>query len=302
MASQSTSGADAGSVQAEAGRASTRGEPQKRGGEEAGQEGDRKRRNVEKRQELSAEVEGNQIQESAGNSEALAQASGGEAHKGRGDETGTEGDGRRKEEMSAAVEDPKGAQAEAEAGVFQAEGDAAAATRCAVAAEAVAASGNARPVQRLNRFAMAVAAGDRLGRSAGSRHRQDGAANALHDAIRGRQEATALDLLRQPLLPGLNEVEKGRTALEHSIRMLLSAVAVAILARGDFTQVNTPTPTGSTSLHSAVLNGLLDVCHALLRREDFTEALALNRDGRTALELARLFGHHEIAALLEGAG
>lgn len=260
---------------------------------------------MEKQQELSAQVEGNQIQEIGSHGEALAQASGGGAHKGGGNETGTEGDSRRKEEMLAEVEDLRRAQAEAEAGAFQAEGDAATATRRAVTAEATAASGNARPVQmvqRLNRFAMAVEAGDRVRRSAGSRHRQDGGANALHDAIRGRQEAAALDLLRQPVLPGLNEVENGRTALEHSIRMLFSTVAVAILARADFTGVNTQTPTGSTSLHSAVLNGLLDVCQAIARREDFTEALALNRDGQTALQLARQFGHHEIAALLEGAG
>lgn len=89
------------------------------------------------------------------------------------------------------------------------------------------------------------------------------------------------------------------TVLMQAISQELPEVAVAILARPDFSGVNAKIVGGCTALHGAALNGFLTVCQALMRRPDFTEAAAVTDFGETALQIARRCGHEAVVAFLE---
>lgn len=120
-----------------------------------------------------------------------------------------------------------------------------------------------------------------------------------------RTEAVALQLLRQPQLASLNDVnESGLTALHSAIGHHLPAVAMAIIARPDFTKINARTSTGlgRTALHLAARDGQLQICQAILDRQDFTELLAVADDEwSTVPRTACQRGHREVSEFLEAA-
>lgn len=108
-------------------------------------------------------------------------------------------------------------------------------------------------------------------------------------AIKRGQREEALALLQEVWVSGLNSADKCRwTALHWAIDCRLPVVALAILAREDFTAVNLKSFTGWTALHHAAQAGYLAVCQAIVERPDFTELRAVNGIGLRAWELARL--------------
>lgn len=125
---------------------------------------------------------------------------------------------------------------------------------------------------------------------------------ALWAAIRGRDEATALQVLGKRQLPGLNNVDPaggGWTTLHLAIDHNLPEVALAIVARPDYTCINLKTPwDGYTVLHSAAQRGYLPLCQAILGRADFCELLAVSNSWKTAWELARSIGEDAVAEFL----
>lgn len=125
---------------------------------------------------------------------------------------------------------------------------------------------------------------------------------ALLAAIQRRDVASAQLLLRQAELPGLSDVDRlGRTVLHEAIDQELPDVALAILARPDFSIVSARRLQSDTALHRAARQGFLPVCEAILGRADFTELLATVRNGDTASRAARKHGHEAVATFLEKA-
>lgn len=138
--------------------------------------------------------------------------------------------------------------------------------------------------------------------------------DALLQAIMDRDEAKTLAFLHLDYLPGLNDLDeklpspgqtdmgtKGQSVLHEAIRQSLHEVALVILKRKDFNQVNAKDPYGCTALHLVAARGKLEVCLAILTRPDFTEAQARCFCG-TAIDVARLNRHPYAVMLLEGAG
>ena len=72
----------------------------------------------------------------------------------------------------------------------------------------------------------------------------------------------------------LQDVQFGKSVLHEAISFDLAPVALAILGRGDFYEVNSRTANGSTALHWAAFRGFVDVCQSIGRREDFNQLLA----------------------------
>lgn len=125
---------------------------------------------------------------------------------------------------------------------------------------------------------------------------------ALLAAIRRRDEATVLQLLQQPQVGGLNDVDQnGETLLHLAISQQLVAAAGAIAAQPGFSGINTKDQWGSTALHLAAANGFLPVCQAILGRGDFTELLAVTRGGNSASQVARNRAHGAVEELLQEA-
>lgn len=129
---------------------------------------------------------------------------------------------------------------------------------------------------------------------------------ALHEAIDHGDAAAALSLLKRHRLPGLNDLwEGGETVLLTAIGNELTEVAVAILAKADFTAVNVKAGEdydGWTALHAAASWGLLDVCKAILARADFTGVLdTIAGRGLSASQIAWEHGYQEVADLLREA-
>ncbi|CAE8586867.1 unnamed protein product [Polarella glacialis] len=137
--------------------------------------------------------------------------------------------------------------------------------------------------------------------------------DALWLAIRYKKEREALELLKLPQVPGLNDLEHGASMLQLAIVYDLPEVALEQLRRPDFLQVNAKhSSSGLTCLHRAASRGQLQVCRAILARDDFSQAQArstgivqwiLNRDydfpvGSTALDIARRAGHQSIVEML----
>lgn len=125
----------------------------------------------------------------------------------------------------------------------------------------------------------------------------------LLSAIRRRQEERALEVLQWPSC-GLNEdVQFGKTVLHEAIAHDLRRVAVAILKRSDFSEVNSRTANGSTALHWAAFRGFLEVCEAIVARPDFTQMNAESNyfsDGAVlAVEVARRAGQPKVANYLQ---
>lgn len=131
---------------------------------------------------------------------------------------------------------------------------------------------------------------------------------ALLEAIRRPDEAAALSLLRRPRLPGLNQLNEatggshgyGSSVLHEAVA--LPAVALAILARPDFTAVNAKGY--MTALHEAAWKRSIPICQAILARPDLTDecrledSCAMTRE-RLASEFAE--GYPALHELLKNA-
>lgn len=136
----------------------------------------------------------------------------------------------------------------------------------------------------------------------GPRPRTQDASADLLVAIEREDEAAAIRLLQQPLLPGLNDVDQnGMTVLMTAISGSLFNVALAILARPDFTGINAKSRRGLTALCWAAFQGSLAVCQAIVGRADFTELLAVDSWGNTASQVADANEYGAVAEFLQNA-
>lgn len=127
---------------------------------------------------------------------------------------------------------------------------------------------------------------------------------ALVAAIERHDEAAALQLLRRHRLPGavLNYLHYfGYSVLDRALYEHLPEVALAILSRADFSEINAKPKSGSTALHTAAAGGFLPICRAILDRDDFTELLTEDGHGITASQVADENGHHEVRDFLRAA-
>lgn len=124
---------------------------------------------------------------------------------------------------------------------------------------------------------------------------------ALREAIAREDEATALQLLQRPQLPGLNETNGGGSVLHRALFHRLPEVATAICARPDFQVVNAKDRDMRTALHYAAAAGLLPAVLAILGREDFRELRARSSSNETATEVAHRTQQHLVAQALEAA-
>eukprot|EP00414_Alexandrium_minutum_P001989 CAMPEP_0113822052 /NCGR_PEP_ID=MMETSP0328-20130328/2047_1 /TAXON_ID=39455 /ORGANISM="Alexandrium minutum" /LENGTH=274 /DNA_ID=CAMNT_0000789987 /DNA_START=13 /DNA_END=831 /DNA_ORIENTATION=- /assembly_acc=CAM_ASM_000350 len=105
----------------------------------------------------------------------------------------------------------------------------------------------------------------------------DPKSDTLEKAVRRRDSARAMRLLSQAgVVPrGLNDVDSvtGKSLLHLALELGLPEVALTIVRRADFREVNARSnPDGATALHVASRLGHLDVCEALVRRPSFTQA------------------------------
>ena len=75
-------------------------------------------------------------------------------------------------------------------------------------------------------------------------------------------------------------------------------VCLAILARSDFSRVNTKDRHGSTALHAAAHDGFLSVVSAILSWPDLLNVNDLSGQGWTALQAAARNGHYLVCELL----
>lgn len=112
---------------------------------------------------------------------------------------------------------------------------------------------------------------------------------SLLTAIRAREKAQALKLLRRKKLPGLAKVdrESGGTVLHWAIQERLPEVALAILGRSDFKSVNSENRLKQTALMLAASSGSLPICEGILQRADFVKAQARDIYGLRAVEWAK---------------
>ncbi|CAE8586868.1 unnamed protein product [Polarella glacialis] len=139
---------------------------------------------------------------------------------------------------------------------------------------------------------------------------------ALWKAITGKKEREALELLKLPQVPGLNDIDLklGFSMLQWAIAANLQEVALELLRRPEFLQVNKKDYCGLTCLHQAAFGGQLQVCKAILARADFSEAQARSPSvcqvyttgrwynvtvGSTALDCAHKAGHQSIVEMLQ---
>lgn len=126
---------------------------------------------------------------------------------------------------------------------------------------------------------------------------------ALRLAIERGDVAAALRLLHRRYVPGLNDLDDdGWSVLHQAISRRLPDVALAVVARADFNQVNAKAPGNWTVLHEAAYGGLLPVCRAILARPDFRELRARGQwSGKTARDWAAEQEHAEVVRMLAGA-
>lgn len=122
---------------------------------------------------------------------------------------------------------------------------------------------------------------------------------ALWEAIKSKDVARALSLLKRQEPPGLNDLQP-QSVLAEALDQQLPEVALAILSRPDFMQVYAFWLV--TPLDHAVQYNFLDVCHALFARSDF-EMLHLGSKTQVSMfktpgQAAEERGHKEVAALL----
>jgi len=132
------------------------------------------------------------------------------------------------------------------------------------------------------------------------------ASDALEEAIKNKKSEQALELLRLREVPGLNDLVRCNSYCSNvsmvslAILLELPQVAVALLGRSDFQQVNSADTFRFTCLHEAAYRGAsLEVCKAILARKDFLKAQAKANYGQTALDVARRHGNSEMVRLLE---
>lgn len=141
--------------------------------------------------------------------------------------------------------------------------------------------------------------------------------SSLQQAIRQNNVSDALYLLTLPDVPGLNELDphSNWSLLHEAILNEMPEIAMALLGREDFKQVNAKWKSFGTCLHLAAARGYQKVCHAILRRPDFHESRArlqmgswsypaasmstASKTGDTALDLARRCCWDDVARLLE---
>lgn len=122
---------------------------------------------------------------------------------------------------------------------------------------------------------------------------------ALRIAIKSRNIDTAMELLKLPWLPGLNDIDyRGYSLLHEALYQSLPDIAVTLIARSDFLQINAKSRGGSSALHIAAGRGFVLVCEALLARSDLEELGTRGLGGNSARDWAARSGHLELASLL----
>lgn len=135
--------------------------------------------------------------------------------------------------------------------------------------------------------------------------------DAILQAIKWKDTASALQLLRTPSPPGLNDCDSSwynMSLLHRAIYSNLPEVSEAIARHREFQQVNAKDSyAGATALHLAAFHGYVEVCSALLARPDFREFKGqlctsswCGRTGDTAIDIARRHNQTEVIHLLQG--
>lgn len=125
---------------------------------------------------------------------------------------------------------------------------------------------------------------------------------ALLQALGFSNPARAVRILRQPTVPGLNQVYSSGSILNRAVGLNFPEVVEALLARPDFRQVNARNVvTEMSALHSAAVRGQMVSCRAILHRQDFVLLRARSCTGRTAREEALNAGHRAVAEFLRAA-
>lgn len=133
---------------------------------------------------------------------------------------------------------------------------------------------------------------------------EDATPKTVEAAIDRRDSAAAIALVKRLQVKDLNILSlpkaRGMTLL-HVAALHLEDVALAIVARPDFTALNAKSRTGRTALHHAAGAGFVSVCSAIMSHGAFTEAHATDAGGMTACDMARECGQQAIVELLKGA-
>lgn len=117
------------------------------------------------------------------------------------------------------------------------------------------------------------------------------------------------DESRLSVVPDLNKLDHlGMSVLHRALSCQMRDVALAVVQRNDFKQINAKRPYyGATALHLAAFFGYTEICESILARPDFTQESATlqlpwygkcNR-GDKALMVARRKGHFGAAVILE---
>merc|ERR1719240_783449 len=117
----------------------------------------------------------------------------------------------------------------------------------------------------------------------------------LLDAVQAKNAPLAMSILKRPSFNEVNKMNRhGQSALHMAACAGLDDVCMSILARPDFTQVNAGSIDGSTALHVAAQARLSVVCMVMLSRPDFTEVNAVDSTGKTALHIAASGGLQDV--------
>lgn len=140
--------------------------------------------------------------------------------------------------------------------------------------------------------------------SVGWRWQEDQRANQwwrldLGDALEQGDEAASLQLLRDARPYELNAIRDGWTMLHWAVGQRLERIALEILMRNSFTEVNRRDRWGMTALHWAAWYGYRSVCEAIVSRRDFEQLFAVSwRSPGVAWEIAMQAGHDDLAQFL----
>merc|ERR1719284_1075924 len=111
--------------------------------------------------------------------------------------------------------------------------------------------------------------------------------NELLDAVQAKNVPLAMAILKRAGFTDVNRKNRqGQTALHMAASAGLDDVCMSILARPDFIEVNARSSDGRTALHVAAQTLLSVVCMVILSRPDFTEVNAVDASGKTALHIA----------------
>jgi len=114
-------------------------------------------------------------------------------------------------------------------------------------------------------------------------------------AVQTKNVSLAMSILKRPSFSEVNKQNKqGQTALHIAAAAGLDDVCMSILARPDFTQVNATSIDGSTALHIAAQARLSVACMVMLSRPDFNKLNAVDSAGKTALHIAAGAGLEDV--------